>query len=139
VPVRFATAFLATLLPCVALPARAADAPAWQTIQVPGPWESNAPAESLKALQPHREFTVEQLLAEPLVAQPTHLSFDERGRLWVAQYRQYPYPAGLKGSGFDWALGPRTGAPLLGAPASCRRVSVSKATRTAGWKPALQL
>ena len=55
-----------------------------------------SPAESLKALQPHREFTVEQLLAEPLVAQPTHLSFDERGRLWVAQYRQYPYPAGLK-------------------------------------------
>src|SRR6185503_8091164 len=28
-------------------------------------------------------------------AQPTHFSFDERGRLWVAQYRQYPYPAGL--------------------------------------------
>jgi len=24
------------------------------------------------------------------------LNFDERGRMWVVQYRQYPEPAGLK-------------------------------------------
>ncbi len=24
------------------------------------------------------------------------MNFDERGRLWVVQYRQYPYPEGLK-------------------------------------------
>ena len=42
------------------------------------------------------DLTVELMLAEPLVAQPTHFSFDSRGRLWVSQYRQYPYPAGLK-------------------------------------------
>jgi hypothetical protein len=52
---------------------------------VPGP--KLAPDESLKKFQPHAEFVVEQLLAEPLVAQPTHLSFDERGRLWVALKR----------------------------------------------------
>jgi hypothetical protein len=34
-------------------------------------------------------------VSEPLIAQPTHMSFDERGRMWVSQYRQYPYPAGL--------------------------------------------
>ncbi|MDO8630174.1 MAG: hypothetical protein Q7R41_06745, partial [Phycisphaerales bacterium] len=39
---------------------------------------------------------VEELLHEPEVSQPTHVSFDERGRMWVAQYRQYPYPAGVK-------------------------------------------
>jgi len=38
----------------------------------------------------------EQVLAEPLVAQPVNMNFDERGRLWVVQYRQYPYPEGLK-------------------------------------------
>ncbi len=38
----------------------------------------------------------EQVLAEPLVAQPVNMKFDERGRLWVVQYRQYPYPEGLK-------------------------------------------
>ncbi|MCA9167645.1 MAG: dehydrogenase, partial [Planctomycetales bacterium] len=36
------------------------------------------------------------ILREPVVANPLHLSFDERGRLWVVQYRQYPWPAGLK-------------------------------------------
>jgi putative membrane-bound dehydrogenase-like protein len=36
------------------------------------------------------------LLQEPLVANPLYLNFDERGRLWVVQYRQYPWPAGLK-------------------------------------------
>ena len=54
------------------------------------------PAESLAALKPADDLRVELLLSEPLVAQPTHLSFDARGRLWVAQYRQYPYPAGVK-------------------------------------------
>ena len=42
------------------------------------------------------DLILEQLLHEPLVTQPTHLSYDARGRLWVAQYRQYPYPAGVK-------------------------------------------
>lgn len=55
-----------------------------------------APAASLASMQSVDDLVVEQLLHEPEVAQPVHLSFDERGRLWVAQYRQYPYPAGLK-------------------------------------------
>ena len=62
--------------------------------QVHGP--SVPPAESAAKLQPAAGLTAELLLSEPLVAQPTHFSFDERGRLWVAQYRQYPYPAGLR-------------------------------------------
>ncbi len=61
--------------------------------QVHGP--SLPPAEAASKLEPGRDFAVELLLHEPLVAQPFHFSFDERGRLWVAQSRQYPYPAGL--------------------------------------------
>jgi len=62
--------------------------------QVHGPKLS--PTESAAKLRPGADFAADLLLSEPLVAQPTHFSFDERGRLWVAQYRQYPYPAGLR-------------------------------------------
>ena len=58
--------------------------------------EKMSPADSLAAMKTPEDLTVELMLSEPLVAQPTHFSFDSRGRLWVAQYRQYPYPAGLK-------------------------------------------
>ncbi len=61
--------------------------------QVHGP--SLLPAQSAAKLRPAADLKADLLLSEPLVAQPTHFSFDERGRLWVAQYRQYPYPAGL--------------------------------------------
>ena len=64
-----------------------------RTEQVHG--ASLPPAESLSRMKPGGEFAVDLLLHEPLVAQPFHFSFDERGRLWVAQSRQYPYPAGL--------------------------------------------
>jgi putative membrane-bound dehydrogenase-like protein len=33
--------------------------------------------------------------AEPMVRQPVAIEFDDRGRLWVVQYLQYPNPAGL--------------------------------------------
>lgn len=41
-------------------------------------------------------FRVELVAAEPQVRQPVAIDFDERGRLWVMQYLQYPNPAGLK-------------------------------------------
>ncbi|MBL9210980.1 MAG: c-type cytochrome [Opitutaceae bacterium] len=59
----------------------------------PGPKLS--PAEALAAMHTAGDLQVELVLSEPRVTQPTHLSFDARGRLWVSQYRQYPYPAGL--------------------------------------------
>src|SRR6185503_2151923 len=55
-----------------------------------------SPAESLAKMRTPPDLAMDLLLYEPQVAQPTHFSFDARGRLWVAQYRQYPYPAGLK-------------------------------------------
>jgi putative membrane-bound dehydrogenase-like protein len=55
-----------------------------------------SPSEALGKLKPAADLTVESLLHEPEVAQPTHVSFDARGRMWISQYRQYPYPAGLK-------------------------------------------
>ena len=58
--------------------------------------ERLSPAESLKKFELAQGLVVETVLHEPLVAQPTHLSFDARGRLWVSHYVQYPYPAGLR-------------------------------------------
>ena len=56
----------------------------------------------LRPARPWRSFKVpddlqlDLVLSEPIVRQPVSIYFDERGRLWVVQYLQYPYPAGLK-------------------------------------------
>jgi putative heme-binding domain-containing protein len=42
------------------------------------------------------DLRLETILSEPVVRQPVSIAFDERGRLWVVQYLQYPYPAGVK-------------------------------------------
>ncbi len=46
-------------------------------------------------------FELETVLREPDLRQPLSLNFDERGRLWVAQYLQFPFPQGLKVIGHD--------------------------------------
>jgi putative membrane-bound dehydrogenase-like protein len=64
----------------------------------PAEWVRGArrtPQETLAALRPAPGLVVDLLLHEPEVAQPNHLSYDARGRLWVTQFRQYPYPAGV--------------------------------------------
>jgi len=53
------------------------------------------PRESLQAFTVPEDLELELVLSEPVIAQPLQLSFDERGRLWVAEYRQYPAPSGL--------------------------------------------
>jgi len=64
-----------------------------RTEQVHGP--SLQPKKAAAKIQAFDDLKIELLLNEPLVAQPFHFSFDERGRIWVAQTRQYPYPAGV--------------------------------------------
>ncbi len=54
------------------------------------------PGEAVKRMTLPEGFTVRCVTSEPLVRQPVSLSFDDRGRLWVLQYLQYPNPAGLK-------------------------------------------
>lgn len=41
-------------------------------------------------------FEVAVVAEEPLIRQPVCIEFDDRGRLWVIQYLQYPNPAGLR-------------------------------------------
>ncbi len=41
------------------------------------------------------DLAIELAVGEPDIGQPLSLKFDERGRMWVLQYLQYPSPAGL--------------------------------------------
>ncbi|MDZ4857367.1 MAG: PVC-type heme-binding CxxCH protein [Candidatus Hydrogenedentes bacterium] len=41
-------------------------------------------------------FEAQLVACEPMVRQPVAMEFDDRGRLWVVQYMQYPNPEGLK-------------------------------------------
>jgi putative membrane-bound dehydrogenase-like protein len=51
--------------------------------------------ESLKRFVTPDDLKVEVVLSEPQIGQPLDFKFDERGRLWVMNYKQYPSPAGL--------------------------------------------
>lgn len=54
------------------------------------------PQDALKAFRYPNDLTLDLILSEPTVTQPVFLQFDHKGRLWVVQYNQYPYPKGLK-------------------------------------------
>jgi len=54
------------------------------------------PAAALAEFRVPDDLVLEQPVAEPAVRQPLFMNFDERGRLWVLQYLQYPTPAGLR-------------------------------------------
>jgi putative membrane-bound dehydrogenase-like protein len=62
--------------------------------QVHGP--ALSPSDSATRQQGFEGLRSELVLHEPTIAQPFHFSFDDRGRLWVTQSRQYPYPAGVR-------------------------------------------
>jgi putative membrane-bound dehydrogenase-like protein len=54
------------------------------------------PEDARKSFSVPADLQIDQLLAEPEIMQPVFINFDERGRMWVVEYRQYPMPAGLK-------------------------------------------
>src|SRR5690348_10442174 len=54
------------------------------------------PEEAVQRMQVPPGFEVKLAACEPEVRQPVTMTFDDRGRLWVMQYLQYPNPAGLK-------------------------------------------
>src|SRR5438094_3121178 len=55
-----------------------------------------SPDEAPRRMKVADGFQVKLVASEPLVRQPVAIEFDDRGRLWVIQYLQYPNPAGLK-------------------------------------------
>ncbi len=63
-----------------------------------------SPADALAALKTRADVAIDLVASEPAVEQPLYMSFDSRGRLWVTQYRQYQFPAGLKIVAYDQHL-----------------------------------
>lgn len=63
-----------------------------------------APEVAVQQFQLDARLRIELVSSEPVVAQPLFLSWDSRGRLWVVQYRQYQFPAGLKIVKYDQHL-----------------------------------
>jgi putative heme-binding domain-containing protein len=55
-----------------------------------------SPKDAVKLFQHPDDLAVQLAIGDPEIAQPLFMNWDERGRLWVLEYRQYPYPAGLK-------------------------------------------
>ena len=55
-----------------------------------------SPEESPKTFTVSDDLELSLVLAEPHMSQPVFFNFDERGRMWVMNYIQYPEPAGLK-------------------------------------------
>jgi putative membrane-bound dehydrogenase-like protein len=53
-------------------------------------------AEALTRFRMRDGMAIELVAAEPKVEQPLFLTWDSRGRLWVVQYRQYQFPAGVR-------------------------------------------
>ena len=58
-------------------------------------------SEALVACRVSEGLKLDIVAHEPLVRQPLNMHFDERGRMWVVQYLQYPFPAGLKVVKYD--------------------------------------
>jgi putative heme-binding domain-containing protein len=57
------------------------------------PSDPKTPAEELKtfSLPPH--FEVQLVASEPDIHKPMNMNFDDRGRLWVTESVEYPFPA----------------------------------------------
>ena len=56
---------------------------------------------AVKAFEVREGFEIELVASEPEIGQPFYSNFDRRGRMWVVQYLQYQFPAGLKITRYD--------------------------------------
>ena len=59
------------------------------------------PEEEQKGFHVPPDFEVTLFVAEPRIAKPMNMAFDERGRLWVTTTLEYPFPAPLDKKGRD--------------------------------------
>lgn len=75
---------------------RAAAAPPVKPAVVAPDPKPLSPQDALSKFVVPDDLELELVLSEPVIAQPLQMSFDERGRMWLVQYLQYPFPAGLK-------------------------------------------
>ena len=59
------------------------------------------PQEELKGFHLPPGFEIQLVASEPAIGKPMNMAFDEKGRLWVTQSREYPFPVPLDKKGRD--------------------------------------
>ncbi|HMJ63729.1 MAG TPA: PVC-type heme-binding CxxCH protein [Candidatus Binatia bacterium] len=89
-------ALLVLLLGAI-LPVRAAD-PFSEYVRSTDPL---TPEAELKTFHLPDGFEIQLFAAEPQISKPMNMAFDERGRLWITQSREYPFPVPLDKKGRD--------------------------------------
>ena len=62
------------------------------------------PAETIQQFKLAHGVEMQVVAHEPVIRQPLNMNFDQRGRLWVVEYLQYPFPAGMKVVKYDQYL-----------------------------------
>jgi putative membrane-bound dehydrogenase-like protein len=62
------------------------------------------PHEAVRRFEVPGGVSVDLAASEPDIYQPLYVTFGPRGRLWMVQYNQYPYPEGVKVTGYDYHL-----------------------------------
>jgi putative membrane-bound dehydrogenase-like protein len=77
---------------------------------------TSSPDAERRAFKPITGLSIELVASEPVIRQPIDLHFDDRGRLWVVQYLQYPFPAGLTITSYDQYLRARYSAVPAAPP-----------------------
>jgi putative heme-binding domain-containing protein len=98
-PFRTAAAVLIVSLGSILPLALSADRPLPPDVPPPVP-----PPLARKTLHLAKGLDAQLLASEPMVRQPVCITFDDRGRLWVLQYLQYPIPNGVKPVAVDQYL-----------------------------------
>jgi putative membrane-bound dehydrogenase-like protein len=94
-----------------------------------------SPEEAPRRMTVAEGFQVKLVAAEPMVRQPVAIEFDDRGRLWVVQYLQYPNPAGLrrvKVDRYSRTVYDRVPEPPPRGPKGADRITILEATDANG-------
>lgn len=65
------------------------------------PTNALAPEDERKGFVLPPDFEIKLFAAEPSIAKPMNMAFDDRGRLWVTTTLEYPFPAPLDKKGRD--------------------------------------
>src|SRR5690349_17910049 len=55
--------------------------------------EPRTPAEEQKCFHLPPGFAIELVASEPAIGKPINLNYDDRGRIWLTQSAEYPFPA----------------------------------------------
>ncbi len=85
--------FFRTLFAAISLSALAGRADDNSFADIIRKTEPLAPAQEQKVFHLPPGFEIQLVASEPEIAKPMNMAFDSKGRLWITQSREYPFPA----------------------------------------------